>query len=284
LKKLKKKQGGYFMKKLSIVMASLLLVGGLLAGCGANTTAPSGSSNAASGVSADVKAIKDRGVLKVGVKVDVPKFGYKDPKTNKTEGFEIDLAQEMAKKILGDSAKVELSAVTAKTRGPLLDSGDVDMDISTFTITEERKKSYNFSDPYFTDGVGLLVKKAPGYQGLKDLNGKKIGVAQSSTSKQAVQTEADKLGIKVTFQEFATYPEIKAALDSGRVDAFSVDRSILYGYLDDSTALLQDKFSPQEYGIATKKGNDGLAKLVNDTVNEMKKSGDLDKLIKKWGL
>lgn len=272
------------MKKLSIVMVSLLLVGGLLAGCGSNTAAPSGSSNAASGVSADVKAIKDRGVLKVGVKVDVPKFGYKDPKTNKTEGFEIDLAQEMAKKIIGDSTKVELSAVTAKTRGPLLDSSDVDMDISTFTITEERKKSYNFSDPYFTDGVGLLVKKAPGYQGLKDLNGKKIGVAQSSTSKQAVQTEADKLGIKVTFQEFATYPEIKAALDSGRVDAFSVDRSILYGYLDDSTILLQDKFSPQEYGIATKKGNDGLAKLVNDTVNEMKKSGDLDKLIKKWGL
>ncbi len=272
------------MKKLSIVMVSLLLVGGLLAGCGSNTAASSGTSNTASGVSADVKVIKDRGVLKVGVKVDVPKFGYKDPKTNKTEGFEIDLASEMAKKIVGDSAKVELSAVTAKTRGPLLDSGDVDMDISTFTITEERKKSYNFSDPYFTDGVGLLVKKAPGYQGLKDLNDKKIGVAQSSTSKQAVQTEADKLGIKVTFQEFATYPEIKAALDSGRVDAFSVDRSILYGYLDDSTTLLQDKFSPQEYGIATKKGNDGLAKLVNDTVNEMKKSGDLDKLIKKWGL
>ncbi|GAB6174335.1 hypothetical protein JCM15765_38130 [Paradesulfitobacterium aromaticivorans] len=158
------------------------------------------------------------------------------------------------------------------------------MDISTFTITEERKKSYDFTDPYYTDGVGLLVKKAPGYQSLKDLNGKKIGVAQSATSKKAVQDEADKLGIKVTFQEFATYPEIKAALDSGRVDAFSVDRSILFGYLDDSTAMLPDIFSPQEYGVATKKGNDGLAKLVNDTVGELKKSGELDKLIKKWGL
>ena len=272
------------MKKLSVLVVSILLVGSLVVGCGASAPAASGTNNTNSTVSADIKAIKDRGVLKVGVKVDVPKFGYKDPKTNKIEGFEIDLAQEMAKRIVGDSTKVELTAVTAKTRGPLLDSGDVDMDISTFTITEERKKSYNFSDSYYTDGVGLLVKKASGAQSLKDLNGKKVGVAQSATSKKAVQEQADKVGIKVTFQEFATYPEIKAALDSGRVDAFSVDRSILYGYLDDSTVVLQDKFSPQEYGIATKKGNDGLAKLVNDTVNELKKSGELDKLIKKWGL
>ncbi|MHB1405084.1 MAG: transporter substrate-binding domain-containing protein [Desulfitobacteriaceae bacterium] len=274
------------MKKLGMVMASVLLVGSLLAGCGstAPAPAPSGGNSAASGVSADVKAIKDRGVLKVGVKVDVPKFGYKDPKTSKIDGFEIDLAKAMAKKIVGDPTKIELAAVTAKTRGPLLDSGDVDMDISTFTITEDRKKSYNFSDPYYTDGVGLLVKKSAGYKSLKDLNGKKIGVAQSATSKKAVEEEGAKGGAKVTFQEFATYPEIKAALDSGRVDAFSVDRSILYGYLDDSTEVLPDKFSPQEYGIATKKGNDGLAKLVNDTVNELKKSGEIDKLIQKWGL
>ncbi|MDA8228750.1 MAG: transporter substrate-binding domain-containing protein [Desulfitobacterium hafniense] len=269
------------MKKLGVFMVSILLVGSLLAGCGSTTS--SKTDNTASGPK-DVNAIKSRGVLKVGVKVDVPKFGYKDPQTNKTDGFEIDLAREMAKKIVGDSNKLELSPVTAKTRGPLLDSGDVDMVIATFTITEERKQSYNFTDPYYIDGVGLLVKKAGGYQSLKDLNGKKIGVAQSATSKKAVQAEADKLGIKITFQEFATYPEIKTALDSGRVDAFSVDRSILYGYLDDSTVILPDKFSPQEYGIATKKGNDGLAKLFNDTVNELKKSGELDKLIKKWGL
>ncbi|MHB1652835.1 MAG: transporter substrate-binding domain-containing protein [Desulfitobacteriaceae bacterium] len=273
------------MKKFSVVMASVLLVGSLLVGCGSTAPAPAPSGNSgAAAVPADVKAIKDRGVLKVGVKVDVPKFGYKDPQTNKIDGFEIDLAREMAKKIVGDPNKLELTAVTAKTRGPLLDSGDVDMAISTFTITDERKKSYNFSDPYFTDGVGLLVKKTGGYKSLKDLNGKKIGVAQSSTSKKAVQDEGDKLGIKVTFQEFATFPEIKAALDSGRVDAFSVDRSILYGYLDDSTTILPDKFSPQEYGIASKKGNDGLAKLINDTVANLKKSGDLDKLSKKWGL
>lgn len=269
------------MKKVGLVLTSLLLVAGLVTGCGSTASStPSSTSD----VPADVKAIKDRGVLKVGVKVDVPKFGYKDPKTEKVDGFEIDIAKAVAKKIFGDENKIQTSAVTAKTRGPLLDSGDVDIDVATFTITDERKKSYNFSDPYFTDGVGLLVKKNAGIQSLKDLNGKKIGVAQSSTSKKAVQAEADKLGIKVSFLEFGTYPEIKTALDSGRVDCFSVDGAILYGYLDDSTTILPDRFSPQDYGIASKKGNDGLAKVVNDTVADLKKSGELDKLEQKWGL
>jgi putative glutamine transport system substrate-binding protein len=263
----------------SLVMTLALSM--LLTGCGGSSTAPAASKDE---TPPDIKAIKDRGVLKAGIKVDVPKFGFKDPKTGNIEGFEIDLVKALAKKIVGDENKVELTGTVAKTRGPLLDNGDVDVVMATFTITEERKNSYNFSDPYFTDGVALLVKKAGGYQSLKDLDGKKIGVAQSSTSRKAIQEAADKQGIKVSFLEFGTYAEVKAALDSGRVDCFSVDAAILFGYLDDSTVILPDRYSPQEYGAATKKSNTALAKLVNDTLNDMKKSGEIDKLLVKWGL
>lgn len=270
------------MKKLRVIIGLLLVVIIIaLTGCGSSASSQKSDS---SGTPADIKAIKDRGTLKVGVKVDVPKFGYKDPKTSKIDGFEIDLSKAVAKKILGDENKIEFEAVTAKTRGPLLDSGDVDMIAATFTITDERKKSYNFSDPYFTDSVGLMVKKNSGIKDLKGLNGKTIGVAQSATSKQAIQDAAEKVGSKVKFLEFASYPEIKAALDSGRVDCFSVDGSILYGYLDNSTEILKERFTPQEYGIASKKGNDALAKTINETIDDMKKSGELDKLIQKWGI
>ncbi|HZK55007.1 MAG TPA: transporter substrate-binding domain-containing protein [Desulfosporosinus sp.] len=270
------------MKKVGIVLTSLLLVVGLVTGCG--STAPAATPTpSANGLSADVQAIKDRGVLKVGVKVDVPNFGYKDPKTEKVEGFEIDLANVISKKIIG-TEKIETTAVTAKTRGPLLDSGSVDLVIATFTVTEVRKKSYNFSDAYFTDGVRLLVKKSSGIKSLKDLDGKKIGVAQSATSKKAIQEQANIVKAKVSFLEFSTYPEIKTALEAGRVDCFSVDGSILFGYLDDSTTILEDSFSPQDYGVASKKGNDGLAKVVNETIAELKTSGELDKMIQKWGL
>ncbi|MEN6567295.1 MAG: transporter substrate-binding domain-containing protein [Veillonellales bacterium] len=271
------------MKKVSILAAVFVMIMSLLViGCGSSSS----NSNAGkdSGQAADIKAIKDRGVLKVGVKVDVPKFGFKDPATGKVDGMEIDLAKAIAKKILGDENKIDVQAVTAKTRGPLLDNGEVDLVIATFTITDERKQSYNFSDPYFTDGVALMVKKNSGIQSLKDMNGKKIGVAQSATSKKAIQDAAAKDGVKVSFLEFGTYPEIKTALDSGRIDCFSVDGAILFGYLDDSTVILADRYTPQEYGVASKKANTNLAKVVNDTINDMKKSGELDKLIQKWGL
>lgn len=270
------------MKKVSILAAVFVMIMSLLVmGCGSSgSNSNAGKDNG----QADIKAIKDRGVLKVGVKVDVPKFGFKDPATGKIDGMEIDLAKAIAKKILGDENKVEVQAVTAKTRGPLLDNGEVDLVIATFTITDERKQSYNFSDPYFIDGVALMVKKDSGIQSLKDMNGKKIGVAQSATSKKAIQDAAVKDGVKVSFLEFGTYPEIKTALDSGRVDCFSVDGAILYGYLDDSTVILADRYTPQEYGVASKKTNTNLAKVVNDTINDMKKSGELDKLIQKWGL
>ena len=100
----------------------------------------------------------------------------------------------------------------------------------------------------------------------------------------ALIDEGKKQGLNIQYLEFGTYPEIKTALDSGRIDCFSVDAAILFGYLDDSTTILPDRYSPQLYGIASKKSNTALANLANDTVNEMKASGDLDKLIQKWGL
>ncbi|MEG1779589.1 MAG: transporter substrate-binding domain-containing protein, partial [Oscillospiraceae bacterium] len=236
-----------FIKKLAAVATLAAMV--LTVGCGSSKpkepTAPTTDAPAQTAPATDgsIQKIKDRGVLKVGVKVDVPKFGYKNTSTNEVEGFEIDLAKKIAGKIFGDESKVEVQGVTAKTRGPLLDNGEVDLIIATFTINDERKEVYNFSDPYFTDGVGLLVKKAAGFKSLADMDGKTIGVAQSATSKEAIDAAAKELGVKVSFSEFASYPEIKAALDSGRVDVFSVDGAILAGYLDDTTEILPDRFS-----------------------------------------
>lgn len=263
-----------------IMGLSLLFV----AGCGDSAATTKSSSSGSSAESADIKAVKDRGVLKVGVKVDVPKFGFKDPATGKIDGMEIDIAKAIAKKILGDENKIEVQPVTAKTRGPLLDNGEVDYVIATFTITDERKQSYNFSEPYFKDGVALLVKKEAGITNLAGLNGKKIGVAQSATTKKTLLEESKKQNIKIDVLEFGTYPEIKTALDSGRIDCFSVDAAILAGYLDDSTVILADRYSPQLYGVASKKSSEGLAKVANDMVTEMQSSGELDKIITKWGL
>ena len=268
----------------SVLLSVLALVVALgLVGCGGNEPAKTGTEPAGD-LPAGVQSIKDAGSLRVGVKADVPNFGLQDAATGEFKGMEIDLARALAKRIGLSEDDVKFEAVTAKTRGPLLDNGQIDVVIATFTIKPERLEQWNFSDTYYQDEVGLLVKKASGIASLADLDGKTVGVAQGATSRDAVQAEADKAGIKVKFLEFATYPEINAALGSGRVDAFSVDKSILSGYVTEDSAILPDGFSPQDYGVASKKGTDELTTFINKMLAEMQTNGEMTALIEKWGL
>ena len=253
----------------------------LLLACSATVLFASGSKESSDDPLAKLKA---KGKLSVGCKVDVPSFGYKNINTGEIEGFEIDLAKAVAKHIFGDENAIEFTAVTAKTRGPLLDTGELDLVAATFTVTEERKNSWDFSTIYYVDAVAVMVKKDSPFAAFKDLDGKTIGVAQSATTKKSLDAGAQAAGISLKYSEYATYPEIKVALDSGRVDAFSVDFAILNGYLEDSCKLLDERFAKQDYGIAVKKGNTALLDAVNGTIAELSKSGELDSLLVKWGL
>ncbi len=254
-----------------LALAMVLMASTALAEVAVNTQDPA------------IKAIIERGKLKVGVKADVPKFGYQEL-TGAFEGLEIDLAKALAKKLLGDENAVEFTAVTAATRGPLLDTGELDAIIATFTIKPDRILQYEFSKPYFVDAIGLLVKKDSGIEGFAGLNGKNIGVAQSATTKGALETAAAQAGYTLNFSEYPSYPDIKAALVSGRIDAFSVDKAILMGYVDDTVILLPDSFASQPYGVAVKKGNTELLDVIDTLIADLRTSGELDALVSKWEL
>ena len=233
---------------------------------------------------AEVQAIADRGVLRVGVKSDVPGFGLLNQVNNEYEGLEIDMARALAKQIIGDENAVEFTPVTADTRGTLLDNGQIDMVIATFTIKPDRLEKWNFTEPYYTDAVGLLVNKDAGIASIADLDGKKIGVALGATSKDAVEAAGAEDGYTFEFSEYASYPEINTALAAGQIDAFCVDKSILRGYLNADRVLLDDEFSPQDYGIATKLTNLDLATYVNDFIKKIKGDGTLSKWIDANGI
>lgn len=270
-------------------LAALGVAGaGSLTGCGGN--ASSGSSD----TSSKLEAIKSRGKLKAGVKKDVIGYGYLNTATNEYEGLEIDLCYQIAAAVLGvsyDEAKeqklVEFTDVTPKTRGPLIDNDQLDIICATYTITPVRQEDWDFSTPYRTDHVGILVKKAAGMKSMADLDGKIIGVSQGSTTKDLVSEMLKDQGVDATpsFQEFPDYPSIKSALDAGNIDAFAMDRSTLKAYTTEDCELLQPEieFGAQDYGIATKKGSD-LSKTVDDTVNELLENGWLDEEIKAWDL
>ena len=223
-------------------------------------------------------------VLRVGTKIDVPGFGFQNPETGSVEGLEVDVARELAARLKGDANALEIVGVNVTTRGAMLDNGTLDATLATFTITDARKKTYDFSRPYYIDHIGVLVKKSSGIVDLKDLDGKTVGVALSATTRDKLTAAGDEIGIHMNFAEYSTYPEIKIALVTGRVDAFSVDRSILNGYVDDSTMLLDAQFAPQEYGVATKKSNTELADQVDAAIGAMADDGTLTALQERWGL
>ncbi|CVR53694.1 transporter substrate-binding domain-containing protein [Streptococcus pneumoniae] len=238
---------------------------------------------AAKPVQADtsIADIQKRGELVVGVKQDVPNFGYKDPKTGTYSGIETDLAKMVADEL---KVKIRYVPVTAQTRGPLLDNEQVDMDIATFTITDERKKLYNFTSPYYTDASGFLVNKSAKIKKIEDLNGKTIGVAQGSITQRLITELGKKKGLKFKFVELGSYPELITSLHAHRIDTFSVDRSILSGYTSKRTALLDDSFKPSDYGIVTKKSNTELNDYLDNLVTKWSKDGSLQKLYDRYKL
>ncbi|HFI0500123.1 TPA: transporter substrate-binding domain-containing protein [Streptococcus suis] len=242
----------------------------------AQTDTPTELSN-----SDQVQAIIERGVLRVGVKQDVPNFGYKNPDTNKFEGMEIDIARKIADELGVD---IEFTPVTAQTRGPLLDNGQVDMVIATFTITDERKLLYNFTTPYYTDAVGFLVNKDSGINDIEDLDGKNIGVAQGSNTRTLISELADKYGLDVSYTELGSYPELSVSLRAHRIDAFSVDQSILSGYVSSKSQLMDYSFSASNYGIATKLSNTELNDYLNSLIEEWTADGSLQAIYDANGL
>ena len=231
----------------------------------------------------ELSAIKARGTLNVGVKADVLGFAYLNPKTEQYEGYEIDIAHELAKRLLGDPNKVNFMSVTPSTRGTLLEAGEVDMVIATFSVTPERSIVYNFSRPYFTDGTALLVPKLSHIKGLSDLAGKPIGIAKDTTTASALMAKAGS-DVLLTFAAFDTYSQVLNALITGKVQAFATDSSILRSYAaqDPSAAILPERYSKEPYAVATKKGEDGLSQWVATQITDLQKSGQLTAWQKTW--
>ena len=283
-----------WMKKMGVMTLAMAMTAGMLTGCGSSSESAADSASDAASAETDaatdesaasdasdagsaVDAIKARGVLHYGTEDSALGFGYLNPETNEYEGLEADLGRLIAQELGVD---VEFTTVVTNTRGPLIDSGDVDMVAATFTITDERKQSYDFTEPYYVDAQSVIVNKDSGLKTIDDFDGKKIAMSAGGTEKDSISAITD---ANIEFVEFADFSEAKLALTAGTVDGFAADSSILQSYVDDDTEFIETKFSPQPYGIATKKGSD-LSAYVNELVQKWLEDGTIDGLIEKNGI
>jgi putative glutamine transport system substrate-binding protein len=260
------------VRKIAAAVIAAMLVMLFFTGCGQNTE------------QITPEDIIERGMLFVGVKEDVPYFSYFDENTGEFTGFEIEIARLIAEDLLGSSDKIEFIPVTTRTRSVLIEHGEIDLAIATFSANEDRREDFNFSGSYYTDYAGLLVREDSNFRDLYDLNGKTVGVLQSSTASKAVSSEAQALGISVKTITYASYADIQTALVAGRCDAFCADRAILRGYVTPDLKLTPDEFAPQEYCVGSYISNTELAAYIDELITKWKQDGTLDDLKVKYGI
>jgi aspartate/glutamate/glutamine transport system substrate-binding protein len=267
--------------KLMRVLVILVVFSILVSACGsAATPAPvqKGLPLAADGTL--LRKIQDRGKIIVGVKYDVPMFGLLNPSTNKLEGFDVDVAHEIANYIFGNPDAIEFKEAVSKNRIPFLQDGTVDIIISTMTINADREQQIDFSVVYYLAGQSLLVPKNSTITGIQDLAGKKVGTAKGSTSENNIRAKAPQADVQL----FDGYAEAVAAMDAGRLDAVTTDDNILIGFQakePDKWKLVGGQFTKEPYGIGIAKGHQELVDVVNKVVKDLKASGKWAELYKK---
>jgi glutamate transport system substrate-binding protein len=270
-------------------LAVLALVLGLvLAGCGDDDESSSGGGGGGgSEPAADVEKfdpgtplgdIQEKGEIVIGVKYDVPPFGFNNPKSGKVEGFDVDLGQAVADKL---GVKPKFIEAISDNRIPFLQDGTADLILSTMTINEERVGQIEFSDPYYIAKGRILVKKDNSdITGVDSLAGKNVCTALGSTYEATLKEQAPDAKLKLV----DSYSECMESLQNGSVDAISTDDVILTGMIiqDDSLKLVGDELSQEPYGAGIKKGNTELQEFVNGVFSEYKEDGRYAETYEKW--
>jgi ABC-type amino acid transport substrate-binding protein len=232
----------------------------------------------AAGAQSTLAEIKKRDKLIVGVKTDFPPFGSVDA-AGKNVGFDVDVAHEFAKAMLGDPAKIELVSVTSGNRIPYLQSGKIDIIIATVTVTDERKKVVEFSDPYFLSGELLLVPKASPINDVKDLNGKKVAIIQGAITDQDIA----ELAPKAERLKYGKVTEAVLAVKAGHADAFAQDDILILKLAKENPDMRAagKPFYPRPYGIAVRKGDVEFINWVNAQLKRMHADGSYERIWKK---
>lgn len=227
--------------------------------------------------------IAKRDKLIIGVRDDTAPFGFRD-KNGNLIGYDIDLAHIIAKGILKDEKKVEFVPVTASNRIMKLNSGEVDILISTMSITEQRQQILDFSMPYHIAGQAILTNRASKATSLKDFEGKKLIIVFGSTSENNLRTNVP----EVEILGFKTYKDAFNALKAGKAQGIVADDTILYNLAlnDGSVKILPKRYSQEPYAVAFRKEKESV-RLIRDIdyiIDNLQSTGRLSKMREKWNI
>ena len=223
--------------------------------------------------SAWATAVKEAGVLRVGGTRTSFLFSQLDETDDGLRGFDAGLYQLLARYILGDETKLELTQVDSSTRESVLQSGQVDAVFATYSITPSRQEVISFAGPYYTSRQAVLVKASnTEVTGVDSLAGKLVATQSGSTGPAILAEYAP----EAVVQELATDIEARTALEQGRVDAYVTDYTLLLNAIVKNPSVYEiagDVFGPEDnYGIGLPLNSDGVA-FVNAFLTKVVEDG-----------
>lgn len=225
--------------------------------------------------------IKKKGQLVVGVLGTDEPATFIDPKTREIIGYEVDLVNAIAKKI---GVKPVLKQIAVAARIPELQQGHVDLIAAGLTHNKEREPQIDFSLTTFVTGQKAIVKKDSGITEVPQLAGKKVLTIRGGTQEPNIKKAVP--GAEVV--TFDTSQQAFQALQQGKGVGYVDDEAALlnsYAKLGPQKAqyvVLKQNLSTEALAIGIKKGETGLKKVVDDTLRELEKSGEAEKIFFKW--
>ncbi|MGV9250200.1 transporter substrate-binding domain-containing protein [Streptomyces sp. NPDC003697] len=265
-----------FGRRARILAASTATAGVvLLAGCTSSGDGGSGSKTAAGGVEL-VKA----GQLTTCTHLPYPPF--QSEIDGKVQGFDVALIDMVAKDLGVKQQILDTPFENFKT-GAFLNSGECDLAAAGMTITEERKKNVDFSDPYFNATQAVLVDKKSGITSLADVKakGKKLGAQAQTTGEEYVK------GKGYDPVSFESSDAVLNGLRTGQVQAVVIDYPVVQGWLKDKAnagafKVVDSLNTGEQYGFTVKKGNTELRTAINKAIADAKADGTYKKLYEQW--
>jgi polar amino acid transport system substrate-binding protein len=223
--------------------------------------------------------IAQRGYLIAAVDRDYYGFAVRT-KDLQWEGFDIDVARDIAQAIFGDREKVQFLPRNDVDRIPAAKSGDADVVIATITITCARRVEAEFSTVYFEPMQKVLVNRGSGIASIDDLGGRRVCAARSSTSLEHIKEARSRPIPWPASTEWDCLP----LLQLGQVDAISTDDSVLAGMAaqDSQTEIVGPGFSEEPYGVAMNPRTPDLVRFVNAVLEQRVQDGRWEASYQRW--
>jgi polar amino acid transport system substrate-binding protein len=195
------------------------------------------------------------------------------------EGFEVDLVNEIGKRI---GADIEIQDLGFQALFAATSSGRIDMAISSITITDERLQSQSFTQGYYDADLGLAARTDSGVASIEDMAGKPIGALSTSTGETWIQENTEQYGLG-EYSGYDNQQNLLLDLQNGRIaGAVSDITGLQFSFQQmEGMGVVQRIRSGDRYGIMMQKGSPNLER-VNDAITSMKEDGTLAALHEKW--